>query len=70
MERWGYDETNGVIIGGDHIKGSLHKYDSGEKQGPNFYGDDDKEVTKKASEWFRSNGGHNTYPDGLELRLS
>lgn len=71
MTRNGYDIPGhgAVVIGGDHITGTLHKYEDGSQQGPAFVGDTDEEVREQAGAWFLASGGKTLYPDGLELRL-
>lgn len=70
----GYDipGASAVIIGGDHITGTLHRYDNGAQQGPQFVGINDTEVIAKAKTWLAENrmsAGRDLYPEGLELRL-
>ena len=63
------DDVRGIMIGGQEAVATLHKHGTGERQGPRFYGDDDADVVRQANEWMRCNGGKETYPDGLQLRI-
>jgi hypothetical protein len=64
------DDVRGIVIGGDFVKGTLHKYQDGAQQGPEFYGGNDDEVKSIAESWFMEHGGKSVWPQGLELRLS
>ena len=69
MNRWGYDETRGTIVGGDHVTGTLHRYEDGAQVSAAFFGDNDAEVTELAKAWYEAQGGKAVWPNGLELRL-
>lgn len=69
MNRFGYDDVNGIVIGDTGITGTLHRCDNGHQQGPSFSGDTDAEVKAQAVQWYNENGGKRLWPDGLELRL-
>lgn len=69
MNRFGYDDVNGIVIGDTGITGRLHRYDTGAMQGPQFSGDSDDEVKEQALKWYNENGGKRLWPNGLELRL-
>jgi len=64
-----HEEVNGIIIGGDHKTGSLHKYEDGQQQGPKFYADTDEELVELGTALFHKLGGKQAYPRGLELRM-
>lgn len=76
MIRNGYDIPEGgpsVIIGGNETTATLHRYDTGAQQGPQFIGDTDREVITQAKAWFLANNksgdGRPLWPNGLELRI-
>jgi hypothetical protein len=69
MSRIGFEEVKGRIIGEIEISGTLHRYGTGEQQGPRFFDETESGLIEKAREWYNDAGGRSTYPDGLELRI-
>jgi hypothetical protein len=69
MNRHGYDMPNGIIIGDIYMTGTLHRYDNGVQQSPQFIGDTDKEIVEQAKDWYNENEGKRLWPEGLELRI-
>ncbi len=71
--KWGYDETNGIIIGGEYKKACLFNEDR--QQGPSFYGDTDEDLIKQATAYtskLKTDLGEEykrLYPNGFELRI-
>lgn len=70
MNRWGYDDVNGTVIGGDFFSGEIF-YD-GRSQSQKIYGDTEQELISLAEEKVQELKKLQTiglYPDNSKWEL-
>jgi len=62
------EDIPAIIITTDEVMGALFD-EKGEQIGPVFFGSSHAELKKRAKKYFIQAGGHNTWQNGLELRI-